>query len=154
MQLYVCSRSKRDKYPPPDVASINRRRGQTHILNPYPAMQLRYRSTIVLQSPCGSSLCEKSMQSSRWAFSSLHTQHGFTFAAPSPAGLSSEVRFEGGEGEEGSVETACEDMVILWVDGRMRCKRKVGDADWICKSRFSAGLFRVRSACLPGGITI
>ena len=33
------------------------------------------------------------MQSSRFAFSSLQTQHGFTFSAAAPGGLRSEARF-------------------------------------------------------------
>jgi hypothetical protein len=38
------------------------------------------------------------MHSSRDDFSSLHTQHGFTFAVVSPEGLRSEARFVGVEG--------------------------------------------------------
>ena len=46
------------------------------MLNPNPDMQLLYRPTSVSHSLIGSSLLEKSMHSSRAAFSSLHTQQG------------------------------------------------------------------------------
>lgn len=40
-------------------------------------MQLLYLDTILSHSFCGSSVLEKSMHSSRAAFSSLHTQQGY-----------------------------------------------------------------------------
>lgn len=43
-------------------------------------MQSLYFITMLLQSSCGSSERENSMHSSRCAFSSLQTQHGFTFS--------------------------------------------------------------------------
>ena len=53
------------------------RSSPTHaISNPNPFMQLRYRSTALQHASCGFSLSLNSMHSSRWAFSSLHTQHG------------------------------------------------------------------------------
>lgn len=48
----------------------------SHTLKPNPAMQLRYWAIVDWQSFCGLAAVEKSMQSSRFAFSSLHTQHG------------------------------------------------------------------------------
>jgi len=50
-------------------------------------MQLLYWSTVLAQSFCGSAAVLKSMHSSRWAFSSLQTQHGLGAAAGSVAGL-------------------------------------------------------------------
>lgn len=47
-----------------------------HTLYPYPAMQALYWSTSDAQSAAGSLAVEKSMHSSRFCFSSLHTQHG------------------------------------------------------------------------------
>lgn len=47
------------------------------ILNPNPAIQVRYLSTMVAHSSAGCSLLENSMHSSRAAFSSLQTQHGW-----------------------------------------------------------------------------
>lgn len=41
-------------------------------------MQLRYWSMVELQSLAGSGALEKSMHSSRLAFSSLQTQHGYS----------------------------------------------------------------------------
>jgi len=65
------------------------------VANPNPAMQLRYRLTRSWHSCCGLSLREKSMHSSRAAFSSLHTQQGFAFTAvSSPCGFNSVARFE------------------------------------------------------------
>jgi hypothetical protein len=46
-------------------------------LNPKPAMQFLYLSIVVAQSFWGSLELLKSMHSSREAFSSLHTQHGW-----------------------------------------------------------------------------
>lgn len=46
-------------------------------LKPKPAMQVLYFSIIGLQSFSGSAALEKSMHSSRAAFSSLQTQHGY-----------------------------------------------------------------------------
>lgn len=67
------------------------------ILNPYPAMQSLYLVTKLLQSSWGSSARENSMHSSRWDFSSLHTQHGLTFSTW-PAGLRSAARLFGVDG--------------------------------------------------------
>lgn len=52
-------------------------------------MQLLYLVTMSAHAACGSFAVEKSMHSSRAAFSSLHTQQGLGFAASLglPAGL-------------------------------------------------------------------
>jgi hypothetical protein len=63
-----------------------------HILNPNPAIQLLYCPTSVAHSFAGSSLELNSMHSSRAAFSSVHTQQGFTFCAAAPLGLRSAAR--------------------------------------------------------------
>src|ERR1700761_53497 len=47
------------------------------MLNPYPAIQLRYLLTRSLHASCGSAAVEKSMHSSRADFSSLQTQQGW-----------------------------------------------------------------------------
>jgi hypothetical protein len=56
--------------------------------NPNPFIQARYLVTISAHAAWGSLAVEKSMHSSRAAFSSLHTQQGLTLGAPSsPGGL-------------------------------------------------------------------
>lgn len=65
-------------------------------VNPKPFMQSRYLSTVLLQSSCGSSDLLNSMQSSLEAFSSLQTQHGFTFSVV--VGFRSAARLFGGAG--------------------------------------------------------
>ena len=61
--------------------------------NPKPFIQARYLVTISAHAACGSLAVEKSMHSSRAAFSSLHTQQGLTLGAPSsPGGLFEEAR--------------------------------------------------------------
>lgn len=52
------------------------RPARSYTLNPNPAMQLRYWSTVDLQSCAGSAALEKSIHSSRFDFSCVHTQHG------------------------------------------------------------------------------
>jgi hypothetical protein len=52
-------------------------------LKPKPAMQLLYLSIVLAQSFWGSLDLLKSMHSSRTAFSSLHTQHGYEILVPS-----------------------------------------------------------------------
>ena len=55
---------------------------------PNPFMQLLYLPTKSMHASCGSLEVEKSIHSSRAAFSSLHTQQGLTFVAASlPGGL-------------------------------------------------------------------
>lgn len=63
------------------------------MLNPYPFIQVLYAPTKSPHSFWGSSLLLKSIHSSLAAFSSLHTQQGFTFAEASPAGLREEAMF-------------------------------------------------------------
>lgn len=58
--------------------------GQLQTWKPKPAMQLLYCAIVDLHSIVGSDVLEKSMHSSRCAFSSLHTQHGY-YAGQSPA---------------------------------------------------------------------
>jgi len=48
-----------------------------HILKPNPSMHILYWAIVELQSFAGSAALEKSMHSSRLAFSSLQTQHGY-----------------------------------------------------------------------------
>jgi hypothetical protein len=62
-------------YTPSYSSSTNCVPSQT--LNPNPAMQLRYWSMVLLHSMLGSAPVEKSMHSSRFDFSSLHTQQGY-----------------------------------------------------------------------------
>lgn len=57
-----------------------------HTLYPNPAMQLLYCSTKDLQSEAGSDAFENSMHSSRFDFSSLHTQHGYSQTVSDPQG--------------------------------------------------------------------
>lgn len=60
---------------------------------------------------CGLSLLLKSMHSSREAFSSLHTQQGFTFAAASPGGLRSVDMLVAVGGVLDEAEIAVEDIL-------------------------------------------
>lgn len=57
----------------PYIGTSDRR---DHTSKPKPFMQLRYWSMVDLQSLVGSAALENSMHSSRFAFSSLQTQHG------------------------------------------------------------------------------
>lgn len=50
-------------------------------MNPNPAMHVLYLEIMSRHSAWGSLPLEKSMHSSRAAFSSLHTQHGYEFVS-------------------------------------------------------------------------
>ena len=58
------------------ILAVNVHKGIRQILNPYPFIHSRYFPTRLLHSSCGSSLREKSMHSSREAFSGWQTQQG------------------------------------------------------------------------------
>lgn len=55
------------------------------------------------------------MHSSREAFSSLHTQQGFTFAVASPGGFRSLDDLEAVGGVVGEGEKAGDDIVEMWL---------------------------------------
>ena len=68
------------------------------MVNPYPAIHDLYRLTKSWHSCCGLSPLEKSIHSSRFDFSSVHTQHGYnlfyqSFSSPIVSALAAHLDF-------------------------------------------------------------